>query len=89
MKDWNSVSVDRYYDTLNLGNEVAIGILDISRDIPDKFVQKRCFDMTYFYINRMAKMGYCKYVGFNNNVKTILEKAIKQDKNFCNIATLF
>ena len=29
MKDWNSVSVDRYYDTLNVGNEVAIGILDI------------------------------------------------------------
>ena len=86
MKDWNSVSVDRYYDTLNLGNEVAIGILDISRDIPDKFVQKRCFDMTYFYINRMAKMGYCKYVGFNNNVKTILEKAIKQDKKYCMIA---
>ena len=86
MKDWNSVSVDRYYDTLNLGNEVAIGILDISRDIPDKFVQKRCFDMTYFYINRMAKMGYCKYVGFSNNVKTILEKAIKQDKKYCMIA---
>ena len=81
MKDWNSVSVDRYYDTLNLGNEVAIGILDISRDIPDKFVQKRCFDMTYFYINRMAKMGYCKYVGFNNNVKKHLTGKVDFDLN--------
>ena len=79
MKDWNSVSVDRYYDTLNVGNEVAIGILDISRDIPDRFVQKRCFDMTYFYINRMIKMGYCKYVGSSNSVKTILENATNEN----------
>ena len=40
MKDWNSITVDRYYENLNVHNEVGIGILDISRDISNKFVQK-------------------------------------------------
>ena len=54
--DWNSLSVDRYYEDLNSNNEVGIGILDISRDIDNDFVAKRTFDMTYFYINRMIKI---------------------------------
>jgi hypothetical protein len=86
MKDWNSITVDRYYENLNIDNKVAVGILDISRDIPNKFVQKRTFDMTYFYINRMIKMGMCSYVGFHNKVETILEEAIKKEKDYAMIA---
>ena len=56
MKDWNSLSADRYYDTISSTNEVGIGILDISRDIDSDFVAKRTFDFTYLYINRMLKM---------------------------------
>lgn len=86
MKDWNSITVDRYYDNLNLNNNVGIGILDISRDISNKFVQKRSFDMTYFYINRMIKVGMCSYLGFYNKVETILEEAIKKNKDYAMIA---
>ena len=38
MKDWNSITVDRYYENINVDNKVGIGILDISRDIPNKFL---------------------------------------------------
>jgi len=86
MKDWNSITVDRYYENLNIDNKVAIGILDISRDIPNKFLQKRTFDMTYFYINRMLKMGICNYVGFHNKVETILEEALAKGKDYAMIA---
>jgi len=86
MKDWNSITVDRYYENLNVHNEVGIGILDISRDISNKFVQKRTFDMTYFYINRMIKMGMCSYVGFHKTVKEILELAIIEGKKYCMVA---
>ena len=34
--DWNSLSVDRYYEDLNSNNEVGVGILDISRDIDNE-----------------------------------------------------
>ena len=86
MKDWNSITVDRYYENLNVHNEVGIGILDISRDISNKFVQKRTFDMTYFYINRMIKMGMCSYVGFHKTVKEILELSIIEGKKYCMVA---
>ena len=33
MKDWNSITVDRYYEQLKVPSTVAIGILNISRDI--------------------------------------------------------
>lgn len=84
--DWNSLSVDRYYEDLNSNNEVGIGILDISRDIDNEFVAKRTFDMTYFYINRMIKMNLCSYVGRHTTVSQILENAIAQDKKYCMIA---
>ena len=86
MKDWNSITVDRYYENINVDNKVGIGILDISRDIPNKFLQKRSFDMTYFYINRMIKMGMCSYVGFHKTVKEILELSIIEGKEYCMIA---
>ncbi len=84
--DWNSLSVDRYYEDLNSNNEVGIGILDISRDIDNDFVAKRTFDMTYFYINRMIKMNLCSYVGRYTTVSQILENAIVQDKKYCMVA---
>ena len=86
MKDWNSITADRYYENLNLDNRVGVGILDISRDIPNATVQKRSFDMTYFYINRMLKMGMCNYVGFHKRVETILEEALAKDKEFAMVA---
>ena len=81
MKDWNSLSVDRYYEDLSNNNEVGIGILDISRDIESEFVSKRTFDMTYFYVNRMLKMKLASYVGFDSSVKQLLENAIQKNKN--------
>jgi hypothetical protein len=86
MKDWNSLSVDRYYQDLSANSEVAVGILDISRDIDNKFVSKRTFDMTYFYINRMLKMGVASYVGCHKTVKDILELAATQGKKYCMVA---
>ena len=59
MKDWNSLTVDRYYEDLTGNNDVAVGILDISRDIDNEFVAKRTFDMTYFILICMLKMGLC------------------------------
>jgi hypothetical protein len=86
MKDWNSLTVDRYYEDLTGNNDVAVGILDISRDIDNEFVAKRTFDMTYFYINRMLKMGLCSYVGHHKTVKEILELAIIEGKKYCMVA---
>jgi len=86
MKDWNSITVDRYYENLNINNDVALGILDISRDIESKVIQKRTFDMTYFYVNRMIKMGLCSYVGFHTKVEDILERAVDANKKYCMIA---
>jgi hypothetical protein len=86
MKDWNSIEIDRYYDKINISNNTAIGILDISRDISSELVKKRSFDMTYFYINRMIKMGLVNYVGFHDKVEHILEEAIKKKKKYCMIA---
>ena len=53
VKDWDSISVDRYYEDINVDVEVAVGILDISRDIPNTFLAKRTYDKTFFYVNRM------------------------------------
>lgn len=86
MKDWNSILIDRYYDQLPSSNEVAIGILDISRDIESEFIRKRTFDMTYFYINRMLKMKLATYVGFESRVERLLELAVDANKKYCMIA---
>ena len=50
MKDWNSITIDRYYEDLKIDNRVGIGILNINRDINNTWLQKRCFDMTYFIL---------------------------------------
>ena len=38
MKDWNSLTHDRYYEDHQSNNQVGIGILNISRDIKNEFV---------------------------------------------------
>ena len=86
MKDWNSLSVDRYYESLNSNADVGLGILDISRDIDSNFVAKRTFDMTYFYVNRMLKMQLASYIGVNTSVKALLKTAIELNKKYCMIA---
>ena len=86
MKDWNSITVDRYWEQIKVSNEIAIGILNISRDINSELVAKRSFDMTYFYINRMVKMGLCKYIGSYNTVERLLELAVDANKKYCMIA---
>lgn len=83
--DQNSIIIDRYL-TAHSSNNIAVGILDISRDISNKHIQKRTFDMTYFYINRMTKFGACTYVGFENKVSALLEHADKNHKKYCMIA---
>lgn len=86
MKEVNSITVDRYYDSITVPSEVAIGMLDISRDIESYMIQKRTFDMTYFYINRMIKMGLTKYLGFYSSVNSILEQAEVEGFSYCMIA---
>ena len=86
VKDWNSISVDRYYEDINVDVEVAVGILDISRDIPNTFLAKRTYDKTFFYVNRMLKMKMCTYVGFHKSVDKILECALQTNKKYCMIA---
>ena len=36
MKDWNSLTHDRYYEDHQSNNQVGIGILNISRDIKNE-----------------------------------------------------
>lgn len=86
MKDWDSITVDRYWEQITVPNVVGIGILDISRDIPNDVVRKRTFDMTYFYINRMLKMGMSSYIGTALTVEELLNNAIAQNKKYCMIA---
>jgi len=64
MKDWNSLSVDRYYEDMSSHSDVGIGILDISRDIESNFIAKRTFDMTYFYIKQVAAL-YSYSLGYD------------------------
>lgn len=86
MKDWNSITIDRYYSDLKPSCRVGIGILDIRRDISDDHISKRSFDMSYFYINRMIKMGLCRYRGFKTSVKQILEESLKNQDEYCMVA---
>ena len=86
MKDWNSITVDRYYEQLKVPSTVAIGILNISRDINSDIVNKRTLDMTYFYINRMIKAGVGNYIGEYKKVEEMLEKAFLNGKKYCMVA---
>ena len=83
MRDWNSITYDRYLDHYKLDIPVGLGILDISRDIDSEFVRKRSFDMTFWMTNQSLKMGYGTYRGFNDKVEDILEESLSKGDQIC------
>jgi hypothetical protein len=88
MRDHNSLSDgERYFDTSRIDIPIGIGILDISRDIPNHFVRKRCFEMTYWMINQSIKQNLCEYRGFYSSVKSILQKSLESKDTICIIVS--
>ena len=83
MRDWNSITVDRYFEDNKLATPVGLGILDISRDIDSEKVRKRSFDMTFWMINQSLKMGSGSYRGFDESVENILEKSLQSGDEIC------
>ena len=83
MKDWNSITVDRYFDDNKAKYPMGLGILDISRDIPSKKIRKRSFDMTFWMINQSLKMDMAVYRGFDEQVENILETSLAAGDEFC------
>lgn len=82
MRDWNSITYDRYLDD-KLQRNIGLGILDISRDIPSEFVRKRTFDMTFWMCNQSLKLGLGTYVGYSDSVKELLEKSLNNNDEIC------
>jgi hypothetical protein len=83
MRDHNSLLTgERYFDQ-HIGANVGVGILDISRDIPNHFIRKRTFDMTYWMVNQSAKLTLCKYRGFSHKVSTLLEESLVNGDDLC------
>lgn len=83
MRDWNSITYDRYLSDNKLETPVGHGILDISRDIPNEFVRKRTFDMTFWMTNQCLKMGYGSYRGFSESVKELLTNSLENNDEIC------
>lgn len=84
MRDYNSLSdQERYFDNTQIDIKVGVGILDISRDIPNHWVRKRCFDMTYWMINQSVKQNLCAYRGMNHSVSNILSKSELAGDTIC------
>ena len=83
MRDWNSITYDRYLSDNKLETPVGHGILDISRDIPSEFVRKRTFDMTFWMTNQCLKMGYGSYRGFSESVKELLTNSLENNDEIC------
>jgi hypothetical protein len=83
-RDYNCLSEnERYFDQSTVTVKVGVGMLDISRDIPNHFVRKRCFDMTYWGINQSAKQYLCSYRGFNSSVKELLTESLNAGDKIC------
>lgn len=83
LRDWNSITYDRYVDDQKLDTPVGHGMLDISRDIPNEHVRKRSHDMTFWMINQCLKMGFGKYRGYSESVKEILTNSIENGDELC------
>ena len=82
-RDYNSIAEgERYFDK-KIDVPIGIGILDISRDIPNHFVRERCFHMTYWMVNQSLKKDLCYYVGFNHSIKILLETSKQQGHKIC------
>lgn len=83
-RDYNCLSEDeRYFDASTINIRVGVGMLDISRDIPNEFVRKKCFDMTYWAINQSVKQNLCFYRGFHSSVKEILTQSLDAGDELC------
>jgi len=83
MRDWNSITYDRYLSDNKLDTKVGHGILDISRDIDSEFVRKRTFDMTFWMVNQCLKMGHGSYRGFNESVQELLNESLNSGDEIC------
>jgi hypothetical protein len=83
MRDWNSITYDRYLDDQKIHKNVGHGMLDISRDIPSDFIRKHSHDMTFWMINQCLKMGYGKYRGYSESVKEILTTSLDNGDHIC------
>ena len=86
-RDHNSIAEgERYFDNSQIDVPVGIAMLDISRDIPNHFVRKRCFDMTYWMLNQSCKQNLCSYRGFNHKVSELLRASKDAGDKVCIIA---
>jgi hypothetical protein len=83
MRDWNSITYDRYLSDNKLDTKVGHAILDISRDIPDLFLRKRTFDMTFWMTNQCLKMGFGTYRGYSESVKELLTESLNNGDEIC------
>ena len=87
MRDHNSIREgERYFNVKDINIPIGIGMLDISRDIPNHFVRKRCFDMTYWMLNQSVQKGQCSYRGFNHKVSSLLQASLDAGDKVCIIA---
>lgn len=76
MKDYNSLdNSERYFDTDSIAYNIGVGMLDITRDIANEWVAKRCYDLTYWMINQSIIQNLCTYGGYHKSVKAIIEEA--------------
>ena len=84
MKDYNSITDgERYFDPSKISISIGVGILDLSRDIPNTFIRKKTFDMTYWMVNQSYYQGLCTYSGFHSNVSQLLNESIKNGNKIC------
>lgn len=84
LRDWNSVSTgERYFEATEDNVSIGVGMLDLSRDIPNEFVRKRTFDMTYWMLNQSLQINLCKYRGFSDSVKQLLNASDNANDDIC------
>lgn len=87
MRDHNSIAEgERYFDIKDIDVPIGVGMLDISRDIPNHFVRKHCFDMTYWMLNQSVKQDQCSYRGFSHKVSSLLQASLDAGDKVCIIA---
>lgn len=83
MRDWNSITYDRYLSDNKLDTKVGHGILDISRDITNERLRKRTFDLTFWMVNQCLKMGFGTYRGYNHSIKELLTESLVNGDELC------
>jgi hypothetical protein len=85
VRDWNSVSTGERYFEVSTSSiaKVGIGMLDLTRDIPNEFIRKRTFDMTFWMLNQSLQINLCKYRGFSDSVKKLLDDSFTAGDDIC------